>query len=91
MSLVLFIPYIICRANETAIKYPPKSRPINTYSPTAFLATLTTFSFYFIAVLDRIKAIRATNRGIRIMARVKLKFSVKRENKKIPLGLVGVS
>ena len=41
--------------------------------------------------MERMKLIRATSNGIKTMAKVKLKFSVKREKRKMPLGDVGAS
>ena len=65
--------------------------PIRVYYPTDLVAILTTLSLSLRAVLERMKLMRAMSRGTRMMARVKLKFSVNRENRKMPLGLVGVS
>lgn len=61
------------------------------YYPTAFLTTFNVLSLSLKAVLYKIKLTKATSKGISIMMAVRLKFYPKRENKKIPLGWVGVN
>lgn len=88
-SLIFLIPYMIYRIKEIEIKYPPNNKPINVYYPRALSKTFTTFSLFFITVLDRINAIREIKRGMRIIATVKLKLLLKAENIPIPLARIG--
>lgn len=85
-SEVFFIPYKTCRAKDTVIRYPLNKSPLRVYYPKALSKTRITFLLSLKAVFDNIKQIKATNKGIKTTAVVKLKFYKNLEKRKIPLG-----
>jgi hypothetical protein len=85
-SVTFLVPNIISKPKETKVRYPLNMSPISVYSPNALFATVKTRLLLFIAVLDKMKAISETSRGMITMSNVKLKFAAKRENKSIFFG-----